>query len=47
MNPKKGDIETVAIYCRVSSDIQREKRTIDSQLSTLTAYALLGSSKNT
>ena len=39
MNPTKDHIRTVVIYCRVSSNNQREKRTIDSQVSTLTAYA--------
>ena len=39
MNPTQDHIRTIAIYCRVSSDNQREKRTIDSQVSTLTAYA--------
>jgi len=39
VNPTKECIRTIAIYCRVSSHIQREKRTIDSQVSTLTAYA--------
>ena len=39
MHPTQDRIRAVAIYCRVSSDQQREKRTIDSQVSTLTAYA--------
>ncbi len=39
MNPTKDSIRTIAIYYRVSSEIQREKRTIDSQMSTLTTYA--------
>ena len=39
MNPSQDTIRTIAVYCRVSSDNQREKRTIDSQVSTLTAYA--------
>ncbi|MDA2924392.1 recombinase family protein [Acidobacteria bacterium AH-259-L09] len=39
MNNNRSKIRKVAIYCRVSSDAQREKQTIDSQISTLTDYA--------
>ena len=35
----KEDIEHVAIYARVSTDKQKAKQTIDSQLSTLPEYA--------
>ncbi len=37
MNP--DEIKKVAIYARVSSNQQREKRTIESQLSELQEYA--------
>jgi len=36
---KDKDIESVAIYARVSTDKQKAKQTIDSQLSTLPKYA--------
>ena len=39
MNGIKDNIRKVAVYCRVSSDVQREKRTIESQVSTLRSYA--------
>ena len=39
MNRIKDNIRKVAVYCRVSSDVQREKRTIESQVSTLRSYA--------
>ena len=39
MNRIKDNIRKVAVYCRVSSDVQREKRTIESQVSTLKSYA--------